>query len=176
MTFKAIGQSAQAPSPERQSGDGMQHGASTATTQLRELSVPELRPVATPTPRHGRSLSPQGRQDHRASIAFECKVFFVAANYWRGNEGAEVESAVLAWWCDELEDWTKEQIVYAMRKFNRDNPRIKATPGDILAIMTKLRGSREAERMRAIPKPEEPKRDPVTAERAAEIMREVYGE
>ncbi|MGV8955026.1 MAG: hypothetical protein ACOH2M_28270 [Cypionkella sp.] len=109
-------------------------------------------------------------------IASELKIFFVAAQYWRGNEGAEVEAGVLAYWCDELQDWKREQAVYGLRQWNRDCPRLKATPGDILAILKRIRGQREAERMKAQPTPPEPERAIVTAEQRAAIMAEIRGE
>jgi hypothetical protein len=69
-----------------------------------------------------------------------------------------------------LQDWTQEQVVWALRQWNRDSPDKRPTPGHILGIMTAMRGKREAARLAALPKPEEPTRAPVTAERAAEIM------
>jgi hypothetical protein len=152
---------------EQRSQTGAQVGGHGLATLV---SFPRL---PSPTPALGKSLSPQDLQDHRAKIAFECRVFFVACNYWRGNEGAEVEAGVLAMWCDELQDWKQEQVVFALRQWNRDNPRLKATPGDIRSIMLRLRGEKEAARARSEPEPQEPPREKMSAERAAEIMAQV---
>ena len=79
------------------------------------------------------------------------------------------KAAQLPWWCDELQDWTKEQVVYSLRKWNRDNPRLRPTPGDIVAILKEARGRKEAQRMKR-PEPE-PQRDetPLTPEQQAEL-------
>jgi hypothetical protein len=74
-----------------------------------------------------------------------------------------------------LQDWTQEQVVFALRKWNRDKPDSEPTPGHILAMMKELRGRKVAA---SLPKhnqtPETPaiERHPVSRERAAQIMRE----
>lgn len=67
----------------------------------------------------------------------------------------------MAWWCDELEDWTLKQVVYALRQWNRANPRLRPTPGDILSILLTARGKAEADRAKASAPPPEPPRPEV---------------
>lgn len=69
-----------------------------------------------------------------------------------------------------MQDWTQEQVVWALRQWNRDNPDKRPTPGHILGIMTAMRGKREAAKLNALPKPAEDERMPVTKERAQQIM------
>jgi hypothetical protein len=122
--------------------------------------------LPAPTPQIGKSLSPQGLADHRAKIAFEVKT--VLSAYFQPHEAEEIKAAQLAWWCDELQDWTQEQVLWALRKWNRDNPRARPTPGDILAICKEARGRKVSA---ALPKPEpQPDRKPVTKEAAAAIL------
>lgn len=92
--------------------------------------------------------------------------------YFQPNEADEVKAAQLAWWCDELQDWTREQVLWSLRKWNRENPRLRPTPGDILRICEAARGAKIAASMpKPKPKPEPPKVR-VTPERMREIMAE----
>lgn len=127
------------------------------------------RDIPTPTPRHDRSLSPQELADHRQKIASEVKIILSA--YFQPHETQEIQSAQLAWWCDELQEWTREQVVYALRQWNRDEPRRRPTPGDITQLLKQLRGRKEAERMAREPMPEPPK-ERISKERAQEILAE----
>lgn len=129
-----------------------------------------LRKIPAPTPQVAKSLSPQGLQEHRAKIAFEVKV--VLSAYYQPHEAEEIKAAQLAWWCDDLQDWEQEQVVWALRMWNRDNPRVRPTPGDILAIMKEARGKKYAASVKPSPPPQEPER--VSPEAAAEIMERVY--
>lgn len=133
-------------------------------TEIARLDIP------TPTPQHARSLSPQELQEHRAKIAFEVKT--VLSAYFQPHEAEEIRAAQLAWWCDELQDWTQEQVVWALRKWNRDSPRARPTPGDIVAIMMQARGRKYAAQIAKVEPQPEPPRERVSKERAAEIMRE----
>ena len=125
------------------------------------------RDIPAPTPEIAKSLSPQDLRDHRAGIASEVKV--VLSAYFQPHEADDIKAAQLAWWCDELQDWTREQVVWGLRDWNRRNPRLRPTPGDILSILKTLRGLKHA---KTAPKqPDEPNvRTPVDAKRAAEIM------
>ena len=115
------------------------------------------------------SLSPQELAAHRQAIASEVKVILSA--YFQPHEAEEIRAAQLAWWCDELQDWTREQVVWALRQWNRDHPRHRPTPGDILRICKDARGRRIAAQLtKHQPTPE---RKPVDAETAAQIMAEV---
>ena len=96
-------------------------------------------------------MSPAELIDHRAKIAFEVKT--VLSAYFQPHEAEEIKAAQLAWWCDDLQAWTREQVVYGLRKWNGDNPRVRPTPGDIVRILKQTRGEKEAERMAAARKP-----------------------
>ena len=122
--------------------------------------------IPHPTPQHAKSLSQQQLSDHRATIASEVKI--VLSAYFQPHESDEIKAGQLAWWCDELQDWTQEQVVWALRQWNRENPRIRPTPGDIVGICKLARGRKIAA---ALPKQKpEPERKPVDAKAAAEIM------
>ena len=69
-----------------------------------------------------------------------------------------------------LQDWTQEQILWALRKWMVDEPNRKPNPGHILGIMKTARGKKEAAKLAALPRPPEPERKPVTAEQAAQIL------
>ncbi len=130
------------------------------------LTTPQALP--TPTPQHAKSLSPQGLEEHRHKIASEVKI--VLSAYFKPSEDAAIIAGQIAWWCDELEDWTQEQIVWALRHWNRENPRLRPTPGDIVAICKKARGRKIAAQL---PKQEpEPERKAIDADTAARIMAE----
>lgn len=129
------------------------------------------RAYPAPTPQVSKSLSPQGLEDHRRRIASEVKT--VLSAYFQPHEAPEIRAAQLAWWCDELQDWTQEQVVWGLRQWNRDNPRARPTPGDVLGLLRAMRGKREAERMALMPRPQEPIRQPLTAAAAAAIMAEI---
>ena len=119
--------------------------------------------IPHPTPQHAKSLSPQGLQDHRSGIAFEVRTHI---RWFERDE--RVIAARLSWWCDELEDWTQEQVVWALRKWNRENPDKEPTPGHIVQMMKQARGKKIAA---SLPKQEpEPERKPVDRETAAAIL------
>ena len=114
-------------------------------------------------------LSPQDLRAHRETIVSEVRV--VLAAYFQPSESPDVITAQLAWWADELQDWTREQVVWALRKWNRDEPSRRPTPGHILAILKAARGKKAAERNPA-PKIEERKDPRVTADEASAILEE----
>lgn len=124
------------------------------------------REVPPATPRHARLLSPQERKAHRETIAFSVKT--VLSAYFQPHEAEEIRAAQLAWWCDELQDWSHEQVVWGLRKWNRASPRLRPTPGDIVAILKAARGRKIAAEM---PREETgPDRKPVTREEAEAII------
>jgi hypothetical protein len=133
--------------------------------------ITTARAIPSPTPQIAKSLSRQERIDHREKIAFEVKT--VLSAYFQPHEAEEIRAAQLAWWCDELQDWTREQVVWGLRQWNRSNPDKRPTPGHILALLIDTRGRKEAERMQAIPKPQEPARELPSEERRLHIMAEV---
>ena len=121
--------------------------------------------LPAPTPQIARSLSPQELHDHRAKIAFEVRTHI---RWFERDE--RVIAARLSWWCDELQDWTQEQVVWALRKWNRDNPDKEPTPGHVVQIMKEARGRKVAA---SLPKPPpEPERKPLDPETAARIRAE----
>lgn len=139
--------------------------------------------LPTVTPEVTKSLSPQEVEGHRAKIAFEVRT--VLSVYFQPHEDDAVRAGQLAWWCDELEDWEQEQVVWSLRKWNRDKPRIRPTPGDILAILNKQRGQAEVKRAAAraesIPQPDPtseitPEDKARRAELVAEVMAKYHSE
>ena len=122
--------------------------------------------IAAPTPQHAQSLSQQELDAHRAEIAFNVEV--VLDGYWDRMPPDNVKAAILADWADTLEDWTQEQIVWALRKWRNENPNKRPNAGHILALMKEARGKKIAAQ---VPKQEQDDaRERVSADRAAEIM------
>lgn len=93
----------------------------------------------------------------------------VLSSYFQPSESADVITAQLAWWADELQDWSREQVVWGLRKWNRDEPSKRPTPGHILSILKRQRGIMEAKRNPA-PKVKAERGPRPTAEQANEIM------
>ena len=116
-----------------------------------------------PTPQIAKSLSQQALHEHRAGIASEVKV--VLSAYFQPHEADEIKAAQLAWWCDELQDWKRVQVVWALREWNRQNPRLRPTPGDILRLCMDARGKSEWEKIKPmLAKPQEPPRPVISEE------------
>ena len=90
-------------------------------------------------------MSQQERIEHREAIASDVEA--VLDFYWKERPPPIIKAKTLVHWCDELQDWTQEQVVWALRQWNRDNPDKRPTPGHILGIMTAMRGKREAARI-----------------------------
>ena len=134
----------------------------------KNLPVAVTSEIPTPTPEISKSLSQQDLREHRTGIASEVKV--VLSAYFQPHEAEDIKAAQLAWWCDELQDWTREQVVWALRKWNRERPRIRPTPGDIVAICKEARGKKCAASMPV--QPPEPRKERVSKDRAAEILAE----
>lgn len=96
--------------------------------------------------------------------------------YFDPSESEEVKAGLLAWFCDDLQDWTHEQVVWGLRAWNRDNPRRRPSPGDIVALLKKRRGEKYAEQVAAIAKAADPQ--PVITEEArarnAKVVSELF--
>lgn len=90
--------------------------------------------------------------------------------YFDPSEAEEVKAGLLAWFCDELQDWRREQVVAALRMWNRENPRRRPTPGDISGLLKRVRGERLAREKIAAPVPQH---EGMTPERAAEVAAEL---
>lgn len=94
----------------------------------------------------------------------------VLAAYFQPFEDPDIITAQLAWWADELQDWTREQVVWGLREWNRRKPDKRPTPGHILDILKRQRGKKEAARMPAYEPQAEPGNRP-SAEEANDILR-----
>jgi hypothetical protein len=97
----------------------------------------------------------------------------VLSAYFQPHEADEIRAAQLAWWCDELQDWTREQVVWGLRQWNRENPDKRPTPGHILAALKKARGKKHAARVASVaPRPGAP-RETLTEDERAERRRQI---
>ena len=122
-----------------------------------------------PTPQIAKSLSQQALHEHRAGIASEVKV--VLSAYFQPHEADEIKAAQLAWWCDELQDWQRVQVVWALREWNRQNPRLRPTPGDILRMCMDARGKAESAKIKPmLAKPQDPPRPAISEESRASMQ------
>lgn len=92
-------------------------------------------------------MSPEDRDQHRRRIGFEVEVFLHA--YWREDVEPMVSAGVLSWWMDELEDWSVDQVRWALRKWCRDQPGRRANVGHILGLLKQRRGEAYAGRVAA---------------------------
>lgn len=91
-------------------------------------------------------------------------------SYWQSSPPDQVKAGILADWCDTLEDWKRDQVVWALRKWRNNNPNKKPNAGHILMLLKEARGKKIA---KELPKTSpEPQRERVSAERAAEIIAE----
>tara|TARA_R110000796_G_C14548838_1_gene433623 strand:+ start:1997 stop:2308 length:312 start_codon:yes stop_codon:yes gene_type:complete len=91
-------------------------------------------------------------------------------SYWQSTPPEQVKAGILADWCDALEDWKQEQVVWALRKWRNENPNKRPNPGHVLMLMKEARGKKIAAQL---PKqPSEPERERISGDRAAEIMAE----
>lgn len=106
---------------------------------------------------------------HRKAICLEVEI--VLKGYWQDKRSFEMDAAVKAWWMDELEDWTAEQVRWAMRKWCRDNPDRRPNPGHILGLLRESWGKRHAHQVRAAlaPPVEQPK-ERISDERRRAIL------
>lgn len=110
----------------------------------KSLTVWEGQASPAPTPQLARSMSPQELQEHRGKICFEVEI--VLSGYWQTFPAPEIKAGILADWADALQDWSTEQVVWALRKWREDNPNKRPNPGHISKILKDARGKAEAER------------------------------
>ena len=101
---------------------------------------------------------------HRKAIAFDVEV--ILDGYWDRRPPADVKAGILSDWCDALEDWSKEQILFVLRDWRAKKPSNKPNPGHIVKELKEMRGHAEVARSLAQPKPVDatPERGPVSAE------------
>lgn len=128
-----------------------------------------LTTIPAPTPRLTQSLSQQEIQQHRERIAFNVRV--VLSAYFQPNEPEEVRAAQLSWWADELQDWHLEQVVWALRQWNRDYPRLRPTAGDIVKILKNARGRKHAEQLQKERMKQQPEVDDLDTPEREEMRR-----
>ncbi len=152
-------------------------GASENTSEIQPLQVAARAAwrieLPSPTPNVASSLSPQELADHRARLIFEVKI--VLSAYFQPTVGDQVEAATLAWWADELQDWTPHQARIALRRWNHAHPRTRPTPGDVVKILKALWAAKHRDQIEAarLQSQREPARQVPTPKRAEEILREV---
>lgn len=108
--------------------------------------------------------------EHRAKIVFEVEI--ILDGYWEKRPPENIKAGILADWADTLQDWTQEQIVWALRHWRDKNPDKRPNPGHIRRLMLEKRGKRQAADMAASRPQSEPQQERVTPERAAQIAAE----
>lgn len=69
--------------------------------------------------------------------------------FWRDDLSEAKRAAILADWCDELEDWPLHSIQAAFRTHRRARPDKKPNAGHILQLLNKAWGEHNAEATRA---------------------------
>ena len=117
------------------------------------------------------SMLPHERTKHRRAIAGVVQV--ILNGYWRPDDSDEMRAAILRDWCDTLENWKPESILAALRQWRDENPDKRPNPGHIVRALKDAWGKRHADQVRAaLAAPVEPRKERVSAERAAEIMAE----
>lgn len=123
------------------------------------------------TPLCASSMPQPALVEHRKRIAVIVDVEL--DGYFRPDMGEGRRAMILARWCDELQDWPPESIRAAMAKWCREQPRIRPNYGDILGLLKAAWGEKHAAQVRAaMQQPAEP-REPISAERANEILAEL---
>lgn len=83
-------------------------------------------------------LQPHECEEHRAKIAFEVEI--VLQGYWQERLSERMKAALLADWCDDLEDWPVARVRAALREWRSKNPSKKPNPGHITELLRKKRG------------------------------------
>lgn len=124
-----------------------------------------LRSVPTPTPELAKSLTPSQYEAHSAEIVVSVRACL--GNYWQGKEDEASDALRMADWIAALEDWPISEIQDALRQWVMENPSRRPNFGHIAAKLKEARGKAWAERKQPEP---EPVREPISKERAAEIM------
>ncbi len=116
--------------------------------------------------RIGSQLSSLERAAHRDWIGGRC--ITLLSHYWRADDPVELTAALGQDWADVLEGMPRDAIQTAAIRWMRENPNRKPTPGHIYDL------ARESlPKPKSVPKPPEPDRPKLSAERANQIMQEV---
>jgi hypothetical protein len=97
----------------------------------------------------------------------------VLHGYWQTFPSEQIKTGILADWMDTLEDWSHEQVVYALRKWRNDFPDKRPNPGHILGMMKDLRGRRVAKSKPATPEPQRAKPTPEEMEQRRKLVAEL---
>ena len=91
-------------------------------------------------------------------------------NYWQNRPAEVVKQEILRGWMNALDGFTRQEIEDAFVLWRREKRRVKPMPEDISDLINLARG-RALARWRASQPPEpEPERQPISRERAAELM------
>ena len=170
MSFEATGPSGRTRIPARPSEDGSGHGktASVPSPLSGARAVSGNSRLPAPTPELTKSLTPSQYDKHSAEIVASVKACL--GNYWQAPEDRQADALRMADWIAALEDWPIAEIQDALREWVMENPSRRPNFGHISAKLKEKRGKAWAERKQPEP---EPVREPVSKERAAEIMAQV---
>ena len=114
---------------------------------------------------YGQSLPQQQRSKHRAWIGVRIEALL--DGYWQNLPSEPVKAEILGDWMAGLEAFSPDEITAACREWQQHNPRRKPNVGDIRAPILRNRAALVK------PAPDAPRPDPVSPERAAEILAEV---
>lgn len=116
-------------------------------------------------------LGSQDLQKHQAMVALELEVMAKKTDRfgWERDRGTLAHDRLMKDWISALQDFPLSEVQAACREWVNGNPRRMPNEGDIRGKVMAAR----AKIVAALPKsePEKP-RQPITAERAAEIMAE----
>lgn len=120
--------------------------------------------------RSGSAHLSQERVEHRTWIGG--RIITLLSHYWRDDDPVELTGALGKDWADVLEGLPKDAIQSAAVKYLRENPRKRPTPGAIYEMAREFLPRRpvrkSADVISIVPEPER-----ISAERAAQIMKEV---
>lgn len=108
-------------------------------------------------------MSPQAIAEHRKRIGFEVGVV-LKTDYYVPDLSKEELAASLAGWCDALEDWPVDQIVWALNEHRNTRPDKRPNAGHILSILKRKRGEEYAAKAATLRKAADPA--PVITEEA----------
>lgn len=100
------------------------------------------------------------------------------SSYFEERLEPDLEAAILADWCDSLEDWPIEQIKWALRQHREARPDRKPNPGHISAILITQRGIEAAKRAEIGKAEDEPRPKVSDDERRAQQakLQEILGQ
>lgn len=114
------------------------------------------------------SLGLLERQSHRLWIAG--RILTLLSHYWREDDPSAMDEAIARDWADVLEGMPQTAIEKSCKRYLRDEPRRKPTPGAIYALARSFIPAPVI--VHRAPEPE-PMKERLSAERAEEIMAEV---